>query len=546
LIVSTRRPDNFNLYWNVFGYPAMNEFSSVQDAFDSIEASRIQGDEKFSFQNFKNFVVDIGEKSNMKGQQQISLEFTDAALEPFKAKRIWLKSNAAAYVGEISGLIESDITNTPDIGFLNVTRSVPDKFIDNMNFKFAVKDQCDDTWKFTDFSNVQFTDAGTTPAKKACGSTPSGQCSAEGKYCNDGTWENCTNHGDCCPSGTACNASGNCEATTKTCLYTNDVTIPANTCVYTITTSESDKPWFCGESGGEPITKCSGANGLDAECGCPSGQECQADGSCKAPGSEVGPGVKPTGGLIGGHKFENGDEPSPTSPTSGAIAGCACFIKIEAIYAGSTYEGGTTVSVDSSSVDSISLDKGRFYLSQEGCEIKEGAEYGFWGNSDFSGTRQGGGTLTADQASKMSNKETVEISGISLSGIKGFNGSKYFAMKGQVKPQGAAEFGAKSSSAIEFQFGSGGTVIPPTGTKCSDGTEKGKCSSVKPFYCDDSLALVNSCGEPHKCGCPNTTDACRPDGSCKSVEQLAGCGPCQSVVGCLACIDKAMAEQTLK
>ncbi|MFH1235288.1 MAG: hypothetical protein V1493_06765 [Candidatus Diapherotrites archaeon] len=37
-----------------------------------------------------------------------------------------------------------------------------------------------------------------------------------------------------------------------------------------------------------------------------------------------------------------------------------------------------------------------------------------------------------------------------------------------------------------------------------------------------------------------------PPTTAPPVEQLAGCDPCQSVVGCLACLDKALAEQTLK
>ncbi|PIU72787.1 hypothetical protein COS79_01040, partial [Candidatus Woesearchaeota archaeon CG06_land_8_20_14_3_00_33_13] len=58
--------------------------------------------------------------------------------------------------------------------------------------------------------------------------------------------------------------------------------------------------------------------------------------------------------------------------------------------------------------------------------------------------------------------------------------------------------------------------------KCSDGTLFGKCSSTKPYYCDNSDLtyggngiLIKNC---QKCGCPEQEE-CQDDGSCK--EEIA-------------------------
>ncbi|MCX6801588.1 MAG: hypothetical protein NT067_00590, partial [Candidatus Diapherotrites archaeon] len=84
----------------------------------------------------------------------------------FSEKLAWVKSKAPEYAGLISGLKEADILNVSDAGFFGLQRTFSKPFAEGMNFKFAVKYDCSGTWRFTDFSNVAFTDSGTpTPPK---------------------------------------------------------------------------------------------------------------------------------------------------------------------------------------------------------------------------------------------------------------------------------------------------------------------------------------------------------------------------------------------
>ncbi|MEM0360685.1 MAG: hypothetical protein QXK06_05105 [Candidatus Diapherotrites archaeon] len=553
LIVSTRKQIlNFNTYWHVFNYPVKNEFASVKAAFDSIfrsegevdpnKSTRDFSSEVFLFYQFWNFTVDAQVKDNPSNLQDFSLPFTSEQLDPpFKEKMDWLADRNKDYEALIPRL---NVASIPKRGFFEATREgTDDKFIEGMNFKFAVKYNCDGRWKFSDFQSVPFTDAGAV-VKTCTDGTPYGECykgsdpAKIGTFCNQGTIEDCTSHTQCCPSGTTCQ-SGKCVASSKNCTY-EGTAIPVNTCVYKITSNQSHKPIFC-DASASLVAKCSGANGSASECGCPPEMNCQADGTCKtAVTGPTGPGPQRTPGNppVEIPPFQEG---GGTSITGGGLADNACYIVVQAEFNGTTYDSSKTVTVDSSSIDSISV-KGKFSLSQEGCAIEAGAQYGFWDNSSFLGSRKGGGTITAEQATQMSNKQTVEIPGIVLAGIKGFNGSKFFGITGKVKPKGATQFSPKNSATIAFQFGSGGTTTPPGENKCSDGTIKNNCSATKPKYCNESLEFVDNCRE---CGCPANSE-CQADGSCKEIVPLAGCDPCQSIAGCLACIDKAMAEQTLK
>jgi hypothetical protein len=77
---------------------------------------------------------------------------------------------------------------------------------------------------------------------------------------------------------------------------------------------------------------------------------------------------------------------------------------------------------------------------------------------------------------------------------------------------------------------SGGGACAPIRT-CSDGTNYGQCSSTKPQYCDNGN-LINACGLPYNCRCPNPlTDTCNADGTCTPpchCSDGTDCGQCST------------------
>ena len=169
---------------------------------------------------------------------------------------------------------------------------------------------------------------GTCPSGQACNS--SGQCggctpNCSGKVCgSDGCGGSCGN----CPSGQTCNASGQCGGTNSCthpiCSTGVKLVSGCDPCVTEICAADSyccSTKWdnicvgevssICGQSCGGCTPNCTGkvcgSDGCGGSCGnCPSGQTCNASGQCGGTNSCTHP-ICSTGA-----KLKNGCDPCVT------------------------------------------------------------------------------------------------------------------------------------------------------------------------------------------------------------------------------------------
>ena len=258
-------------------------------------------------------------------------------------------------------------------------------------------------------------------------------------------------------------------------------------CVSAGTGTKACNPPDCDDGNPCTVDKCDSATGLCSNTGDASlkGKACTVNGkagTCNDSGKCI-------------------ENPIPNS--GGSQSGGGCFIEVKAAYDGKTFNTGETAQVDPSAP--LSVD-GTFSLSQKGCSIESG-EYGFWGTKTFSGGKAAGDNLNQDQLNNMSNGEKVTVSGISISDLSGYeNSTLYFGLKGSVKKAGADSFEQANSMWVGFEVGQGGeNVTPPSGTPGpGNGTEKPQAGPI------------------------------------------AGCDPCLSITGCLACLDKGLVNSSFK
>jgi hypothetical protein len=291
--------------------------------------------------------------------------------------------------------------------------------------------------------------------------------------CSDGTiWEQCSttkpklcslrDHlinrcSTCgCPTGQTCQTDGSC-AVPVTC---SDGTA-YNSCSTT-------KPKYC--SNGNLIDKC----GTPQNCGCPSGQTCQTDGSCAVP-------VTCSDGTAYGQcsttkpKYcDNGNLVDKCKP-------CFCDLGKEC------QADGNCSSVSLSNFDWHKI-----------------SSFDYFSN------------IVTTYATFIStcDKVCLDFGGIAkpscLSGITGWNGGY---CRRTVLSDGRIESASISCDETNILFSRlFGSYCCCGAALCSDGTSYNSCSTTKPKYCSNGN-LVDKCGAPENCDCPSG-QTCQTDGSC--------------------------------